>query len=57
MIWMPEKEIVRSYRQADNKWEQITILAELNNCGRDKIIRILQRYHEWVPECEEECKC
>lgn len=57
MIWMPEKEIVRSYRQSDNKCEQITILAELNNCGRDKIIRILQRYHEWIPECEEECKC
>lgn len=57
MIWMSEKEIVRSYRQADNKWKQIGILAELNNCGRDKIIRILQRYHEWIPDTEEEGCC
>lgn len=53
-MWMPDKEIVRSYKQADNKWKQIGILAELNNCGRDKIIRILQRYNEWIPDTEEE---
>lgn len=53
-MWMPDKEIVRSYKQADNKWKQIGILAELNNCGRKDIVRVLQRNKLWVPDYEEE---
>lgn len=38
---MTNEEIVRSYRQAKDPREQITILSELNLCGTARIIEIL----------------
>lgn len=38
---MQNEEIVRSYRQAKRKREQITILAQLNACTEDQIYEIL----------------
>lgn len=38
---MTNEEIVRSYRQAKEPRDQITILAELNLCGTAKIVEIL----------------
>lgn len=38
---MSEGEIVRDFRAAKKKREQISILAELNQCSRDKIREIL----------------
>lgn len=40
---MSEGEIVRDFRTAKKKREQISILAELNQCSRDKIREILLR--------------
>ena len=40
---MNENEIVRSFKEAKKKREQIGILAELNSCSRDKIRDILIR--------------
>lgn len=39
---MTDGEIVASYRQAAHPRKQIQILAELNNCGPDKIKNILR---------------
>lgn len=39
---MTDLEILRSYRQAKKKKEQITILSELNCCSKEKIIEILK---------------
>lgn len=39
---MTDGEIVASYRQAAHPRKQIQILAELNNCGLDKIKNILR---------------
>lgn len=36
-----EKEACRSFRQADNPKKQVQILAELNACGKEEILRIL----------------
>lgn len=38
---MQNEEIVRSYRQAKRKREQVTILAQLNACTEDQIYEIL----------------
>lgn len=38
---MSKVEIVGSYRRADNKKEQLSILAQLNGCDEDKIKAIL----------------
>ena len=38
---MTENEIVRNYREAKNKREQVTILADLNRCCKEEIIDIL----------------
>ena len=38
---MTDGEILRKYAQAKDPKKQIKILADLNLCGRDKIIRIL----------------
>lgn len=38
---MTENEIVRNYREAKNKREQVTILADLNSCSKDELIAIL----------------
>lgn len=35
---MTESEIVRNYREAKNKREQITILADLNRCEKEDIV-------------------
>lgn len=45
---MTDGEICRNYRGAKNRSEQIQILAELNDTGRDKIIRILLQNGEKV---------
>lgn len=47
---MTESEIVRSYRRADKKREQIKILAELNLCDKKTIREILRRNGEEVSE-------
>lgn len=39
---MTEGEIVRSYKEAKNKSQQVGILAELNCCPKEKIIEILK---------------
>lgn len=36
-----EKEVCRSFRQTDNPKQQVQILAELNACGKEEILRIL----------------
>lgn len=38
---MTENEIVRNYREAKNKREQVTILADLNRCEKEEIVDIL----------------
>lgn len=38
---MTESEIVRDYREAKNKREQVTILADRNVCEKEEIIGIL----------------
>lgn len=40
---MTESEIVRNYREAKNKREQVTILSDLNSCEKEEIIEILLR--------------
>ena len=40
---MSESEIVRDFRAAKKKREQIGILADMNQCSRDKIREILLR--------------
>lgn len=40
---MTEGEIVRSYKEAKNKSQQVGILAELNCCSKEKIIEILKQ--------------
>ena len=39
---MTNEEIVRSYKEAKHKKEQVGILAELNACTRSQIIEILR---------------
>lgn len=39
---MTNEEIARDYKQAKNGLKQAHILAELNQCGVDKIVQILQ---------------
>lgn len=40
---MSNEEIVRRYRQAKNKRQQVNILAQLNSCEKDKIIEVLKQ--------------
>lgn len=40
---MTNEEIVRRYRQAKNKRQQVNILAQLNCCRKDEIISILKQ--------------
>lgn len=47
---MNETEILGSYRRAENKKEQIQILADLNCCDNDTIIELLKK--NGVPEEE-----
>lgn len=42
-LYMPEKDIVASYRRADRKALQISILGELNLCTGDEIANVLLR--------------
>lgn len=46
---MTNEEICRDYRQAKKPMAQIGILAQLNNCGRDKIVQILKDGGEELP--------
>ena len=39
---MTPDEIVRDFRNAKHPYKQITILAELNGCGKDNIIDVLR---------------
>lgn len=47
---MQESEIISLYRQSRNKSTQIGILAELNATRKSKIIGILSRNGEKIPE-------
>ncbi len=47
---MTETEIVKSYRRAEKKREQIKILSELNLCDKKTIREILRRNGEDVSE-------
>ena len=47
---MTEKSIISMYRQSRNKSTQIGILAELNNTRKSRIIGILSRNGEKIPE-------
>lgn len=40
---MSNEEIVRRYRQAKNKRQQVNILAQLNSCEKDEIIEVLKQ--------------
>lgn len=40
-MWMDRGQVVREYKQAKNKRMQIGILAELNNCYKEEIVKIL----------------
>lgn len=46
MAYMTEREICSDYRNAKDRNEQITVLAELNGIGRIDIIRILRKNGE-----------
>ena len=50
---MTESEIVSMYRDAKNKSAQISILTELNATRRSKIIGILSRAGQEIPEKEQ----
>ena len=47
---MSEEEIVKSYRNATKKREQIKVLSELNACDKKTIREILRQYGEDVAE-------
>ena len=38
---MSNEDIVKEYRESKNRKGQIQILADLNACDREKIVRIL----------------
>jgi hypothetical protein len=40
---MTDAQIIRSYRQAKNKYKQITILSQLNACSKKTIKDILEK--------------
>lgn len=46
---MKPDEIVVRYRQAKHKAEQIRILADLNACSVDDIIRVLVNHGDYAP--------
>lgn len=46
---MKPDEIVVRYRQAKHKAEQIKILADLNACSVDDIIRVLVNHGDYAP--------
>lgn len=41
-MWMKDEEIVSSYLHAADQTKQVQILSELNACGKDDILRVLQ---------------
>lgn len=47
---MGKREITRSYREAKHKSKQISVLAELNGCTRQKIVDILVDMGEIQPK-------
>ena len=47
---MSEEEIVKSYRNATKKREQIKVLSELNACDKKTIREILRQHGEDVAE-------
>lgn len=49
-LLMKEVDIVKEYREAKNKKEQVGILADQNLCTRNKIINVLEVAREILPE-------
>lgn len=49
-LMMKEVDIVKEYREAKNKKEQVGILADQNLCTRNKIIKVLEAAGEILPE-------
>ena len=47
---MSESEIVASYRQAAKPAAQITVLADLNACSKERIEEILREAGEPLPK-------
>lgn len=47
---MKEADIIKEYKEAKNKKEQIGILADQNLCTRNKIIKVLEAAGEVLPE-------
>ena len=47
---MSESEIVASYRQAAKPAAQITVLADLNVCSKERIEEILREAGEPLPK-------
>lgn len=43
---MTEQEICKEYREAKDPTHQLTILAQLNCCGKEDIVEILMRNNE-----------
>ncbi len=40
-MWMNEEDIVRMYKESKHKKHQVDILAELNQCDRGQIMKVL----------------
>lgn len=43
-MWYSEGDIVKSFRDSGCKKAQITVLAELNGCSKERIIQILRKH-------------
>lgn len=48
MLWMTDSEIYRSYSQAEDKNEQLSILCQLNACTRNELMDAIHRYSSYV---------
>ena len=46
---MTENEIIRQYKEAKDRREQIKILADMNLCGREEIEKILKDNGQRLP--------
>ena len=49
-MWMTNEEIARHFRLSMDKQQDISVLAQLNNCGEMEICRILTDEGENVPK-------
>lgn len=55
-LYMTEGEILTMYKQAKYKYEQVSILAQLNNCNRQEMENFLKDRGIKIPEPTEEEK-